>query len=374
MAKGTIIYMGSFELPDKNAAAYRVRNNGKIFNALGYRAVYLGVVRGEQFAGIRQSSYDADMYEEAYPVGTKQWIKHFFDTKNIEAVVARYPDTCMVICYNLPLATYKAIKKVLARRGIKTAFDCTEWNDFSAGALPKRVSKIIDEKQIHFRLHKACEDIMVISRIMEKQYQGANVLHLPPMIDTEDSIWHQTGISEDDTFTFCFAGFITYKEKLDAIISALSQIHVPQVRLWVIGTAKDEYLQEFPAHEALLQQDKRIIFTGKISHEETIRRILSCDCYVFIRESTRRNEAGFPTKFVESYTCGVPILSTNVSDIHEYKDDSVILLESTDEQSVLQAMQKIMQQKREKHALRQSFDYRNYIEPTRKWLEKALSC
>ena len=30
MEKGTVIYVGNFELPDKNAAAHRVMNNGKI--------------------------------------------------------------------------------------------------------------------------------------------------------------------------------------------------------------------------------------------------------------------------------------------------------------------------------------------------------
>ena len=49
MAKGTIIYMGNFALPDKNAAAHRVMINGKIFKDLGYRVAYLGVTRDESF-------------------------------------------------------------------------------------------------------------------------------------------------------------------------------------------------------------------------------------------------------------------------------------------------------------------------------------
>ena len=81
MAKGTIIYMGNFELPDKNASAHRVMNNGKIFKDLGYRVAYLGVSRDEVFAGIKQSKYCPDIYEEAYPCGMKQWVNHIFDTK-----------------------------------------------------------------------------------------------------------------------------------------------------------------------------------------------------------------------------------------------------------------------------------------------------
>ena len=92
MAKGTIIYMGIFELPDKNAAAHRVVNNGKVFTALGYRTAFLGTVKNESFSGIRQSDYNENIFEEAYPKGTKNWIHHLFDTKNIEAVAEKYPD------------------------------------------------------------------------------------------------------------------------------------------------------------------------------------------------------------------------------------------------------------------------------------------
>ena len=57
---------------------------------------------------------------------------------------------------------------------------------------------------------------------------------------------------------------------------------------------------------------------GRLSHRETVKYILGCNCYIFIRRSDKRNNAGFPTKFAESYTCGVPIITTDVSDVGEY--------------------------------------------------------
>ncbi len=41
--KKTIIYVGGFELPDKNAAAQRVLANAKIFRDLGYNVVLVGI-------------------------------------------------------------------------------------------------------------------------------------------------------------------------------------------------------------------------------------------------------------------------------------------------------------------------------------------
>ena len=37
---GTVIYVGNFEMPDKNAAAHRVLNNAKIFKELEYRVCF----------------------------------------------------------------------------------------------------------------------------------------------------------------------------------------------------------------------------------------------------------------------------------------------------------------------------------------------
>ena len=178
MQKGTILYMGNFELPDKNAAAHRVMNNSKIFRELGYNVAFLGTVRDERFDGIRRSDYDENIFEEAYPTGTKQWVKHIFDTTNILALAKHYDDVCFVIVYNTPFATFKAVKKAFSKEGIKVAYDCTEWNSFAEGSLPKRLYKKFDETQIRNRLYKKCDDIIVISKLMESKYKGANLLRL----------------------------------------------------------------------------------------------------------------------------------------------------------------------------------------------------
>ena len=39
----TIIYIGSFEMPDKNAAAHRVLNNARNLRELGFNVVFVGL-------------------------------------------------------------------------------------------------------------------------------------------------------------------------------------------------------------------------------------------------------------------------------------------------------------------------------------------
>lgn len=373
MNKGTILYMGNFELPDKSAAAHRVMNNGKIFAALGYRVVFLGSVRGESFRGIRQSSYDENIYEEAYPMGLKQWVSHIFDTRNIEAIAAKYDDICLIITYNVPMATYKAVKKVFAKKNIKVAYDCTEWNDFAEGSLPKRLYKQLDEKQIRTKLHKVCDDIIVISGLMEQQYHGNNLLKLPPLIDFDDSIWHQERNLHPDTFEFCFAGTVSNKESLDKVVLAFCQLDKPNARLRIIGLTKDEYIRAYPEQCEMVTSDERLLFMGYVSHEESVKHVLSSDCYIFIREKTRRNDAGFPTKFAEAYTCGVPIISTDVSDIKQYvSSHRVDIINDTIVETVKNAMQSMVNNNSGKHSdiLDNTFDYHNYIRETEEWINR----
>ena len=49
MSKGTILYVGGFELPDKNAAAHRVLSNGKAIRELGYDVVFVDIDKTLRF-------------------------------------------------------------------------------------------------------------------------------------------------------------------------------------------------------------------------------------------------------------------------------------------------------------------------------------
>ena len=44
----TIIYIGGFELPDKNAAAQRIIGNSYALKELGYEVIFLGVSKSKK--------------------------------------------------------------------------------------------------------------------------------------------------------------------------------------------------------------------------------------------------------------------------------------------------------------------------------------
>lgn len=374
MEKGTIIYVGAFEMPDKNAAAHRVSSIGKIFDILGFHTVFLGrAPENERFSGVRKSSFSDDVYEISAPGSTKEWIKYMLDTSAIKDVCGRCSDVRMIIMYDMPYFSFLAAESAFSKMGIKVVYDCAEWADVTEGSFLKRYYKKFDDMLIRRCLSGRADGIICISNMMKNAYKdNPNLLKLPPMVDVNDEIWHQEKIGHGDKFEFCFAGTIgSSKECIDGIIRAFSAVRSEKAALRIVGMTKDELCSVFP-QLSVEADDSRISFMGRLSHFDTIKYVLSCDCCIFIREQSRKNNAGFPTKFVEAYTCSVPIITTDTSDIKEYIDSlsKGIILSSTSEEKIKEAMELMIEEgkKNTSDALNKTFHYENYIDFTDSWL------
>ena len=371
--KGTIVYYGNFELPDKGASAHRVVNNGKIFQELGYRVVFLGTNQTEDyFEGIKQTSFDKNMFEECYPNTTKRWLKYVFDAANMDQLIKKLEDVKLVIAYNLPYFKFNNIKKLTKRLGISAVYDCTEWNGYAEGNIAKRLFKKIDLFQVKHFLASKADGMIVISKTMERYYQNKNIIRIPPLVDIEDAIWHQETEKKSDTFEFCYAGDLGIKEALDKVIIAFDKIHNENAILRIIGLEKRDVCERYPQLTAIVENEN-ILFMGRLSHKDTVNYVRNCDCYVFLRYDNPRNQAGFPTKFAEAYSCGVPIITTNVSDIDEHKNDRVIIIDSLKEDEILNAMDSIRNNKFKENKLNNTFDYRNYEKEIAEWLRRVLN-
>ena len=375
MAKGTVLYVGNFELPDKGASANRVVSNAKLFNSIGYQTVLLGVSKDKACTDIRplKNDFGLMMYERPYPVSMKMWLDHMYSAEYIKKMIKFHEDIVLVILYNMPFSALKAAKKVCKGKNIKVAYDCTEWADVTDGNAVKRFVKKRDEKLIRNKLADAADGLIVISSMMERQYQACKALvKLPPLVDVEDEIWHQQP-EKHEGFEFCFAGMLDgQKDSLDVIVHAFAKVCDEQTRLRIIGVTKDEFQSVYPgALDELNKCGDNIIFMGMQSHFDTIRYVLGCNCYIFIRPADTRNNAGFPTKFAEATTCGVPMIASKVSDVALFADENVVLIDSLNEGKIAEAMNKIKEQFETK-AINKTFDYRNYQGGLSQWTTEIL--
>lgn len=368
----TVIYAGNFELPDKNAAAHRVVNNAKLFRQLGFETVFLGVCRGEDYYdGIVKRDYgaDFDIYEQSYPFSSKQWAKQIFDTRHLKTLVQMYPRTVAVILYNTQYATLLAAKKTFSKMGISVLYDCTEWNGFTEGSLLKKTVKKLDSRMIETFLPRRADGLIIVSTEMRTRYGNKKpLLLLPPLVDTSEPIWRQP-TEAGQRFVFCYAGDPSNKDRLDLLLRAFSRLPADAAELRIVGLSADAYSEAQNA-DGWSVSPASVRFVGRLSHEDTVREILSCDCFVFLREPTRRNTAGFPTKFAEAYTCGVPIITTAVSDLPLYAGDDCIVLSDASEENVVGAMREMIARRNASRCLREAFDYGNFADDCSRWLER----
>ena len=370
--KGTVIYYGGFALPDKSASANRVVSNGKLLEALGYKTIFLGACYDAKHSELWQIS--ENMFEEPHPKASKEWIKQILSFSNLKKLADECENLKLVLLYNVPFITLVVAKQYFSKMGIEVAYDCTEWTQFTEGSLLKKSFKYADEFFVRRFAHKIADKMIVISKMMEKAYSSdKRILRLPPLVDINDEMWHQPTYKDKKLFTFCFSGFPEgKKDSLDKVVEAFKKLNQVNTELKIVGVSEKDFINLYP--EIKIAGYKNIEFLGKQSHKASIKNILSCDCYIFIRTSDRRNNAGFPTKFVESFTCGVPIITTDVSDIKEYIDfsDGSVLLENCEIEKIRKSMEDVLKkEKPEKTScLRTEFHYENYKDKAELWLEQ----
>jgi glycosyltransferase involved in cell wall biosynthesis len=106
---------------------------------------------------------------------------------------------------------------------------------------------------------------------------------------------------------------------------------------------------------------------------------------MIVRPQDRFANAGFPTKFVESLSLGVPVMANGTSDIAEFlRDgrDGYLLYEPTAaavEHAIMRAWQRTTDEKMQMRSAawmrsRECFDYRRHAAELAEFVQGAQSC
>lgn len=336
MSKGTIIYVGGFELPDKNAAAHRVLSNGKIFRELGYDVVFIDVDQLLNFKSDILNTFKKvqgfDCYSVPYPKDKLEWLKYLINISYIKIINNKYKNISIIVAYNYPSIALNNLKKYCKKNNIKLVADCTEWYSTEGTSLLYKLIKGLDTFFRMRFIHKQMDGLIVISRYLENYYrQVRNVIFIPPLVDVYEEKWKMTNVKEkerlknDNTLRLAYSGSPgKNKDKINYIIDSVYKFkHNENFRLDIVGINKVQFLKYYPSYDQKIKAlENRIKFWGQLSHADSLNILKSADYSIFIREKSRLTMAGFPTKFVESVSCGVPVITTDTSDLKEFFTDS----------------------------------------------------
>lgn len=316
--ENNIFYIGGFELPDKNAAAHRVKSVGKILNELGFKVRYIGITKESRIA-----QKNVDYISLPYPTKKIHWLKYWFSFSDIKQILDNQTNIRAIICYNLPSFIYYKVIKYCKKNNIKVIGDITEWYD------DKRIIKYLDTEVRMNYLNYKVDGLICISSLLNNFYrEKVKTILIPPLMV---SYFKEKDLKFKNGIHLIYSGTIGInKDRLDYIIKSFVKANCNNLFLHVVGIDIETFNEVYD--EKIIKDNNNIIFHGRVSHEESINLVLKSHFQLVIRDKTKANDAGFPTKFVESISCGTPVISTDISDIrkHVIEGDLGYIIENPD--------------------------------------------
>lgn len=374
------LYVGGFQLPDKNAAAHRVLGIAKILNELGCEVVFLDIDETIENDVLSEMHIEAGFttYSQRRPAGTKEWMQYIMNPLHVEHILNKYDDWAGVIAYNYPAMALHKLKQICHKYGIKVFADCTEWYQLEYVKSARDIALTIDT---FFRMRivqKKLDGMIGISHFLGDYYKKhLPTIVLPPLVDKTEKKWNKNGMgSFEDTVSLAYVGSPGVpgqtKDKLIEIIRTICKADW-NVKLNIVGISKEEYCSYYPEVEKVIKDKNNIVFFGRMTHLDALEIIKLSDYTIFYREVSKVSTAGFPTKFVESVSCGTPVITNRTSDLHLYiqNEKNGVLLENNDFEKQLFSFLKDVSLIEEKNVEVEveKFDYRNYVSEVKGWLD-----
>lgn len=351
-----ILYIGGFEMPDKNAAAQRVLSIAKALKEKGYETFFYGITQEHKFSGV----VDGFTYEAcSHPSDTIAWFKYALGKGVIDYIKKKAPD--YVFLYNYPAVAQERVISFCKKNGIKTVGDITEW--YRSTSFPKRV-----DTWLRMRVsNKHLDGIIAISRYLANYYKGSKLIQLPPLVDKKEEKWNITQAErQDEKIHLVYIGTGSIKDRLDKIINGIRQAGVDKFHLDVIGINVEQYNKIYGQSFGCNNLD--VEFHGRLPHKEAMKYLKNADFQIFFRDFIRVNNAGFPTKFVESMSAGIPVITNRISNIDDYIKSGAnsFMIEHPEEGEICEVLKLVSTLSRDEieniksKCLKEEFDYRKY--------------
>lgn len=367
-----IIYTGVFAEPENNAAGKRVYGISLILESLGFDVLIVGKTQNPNYSGRKE--YTDHISFESYPeygrVKYKEYVAHL--KKVIEE--QKEKPVC-IIRYGAPgLSIFdNEVLKLAHGMGIKVIADVADWLSSDGGNIVFNVIKTLDtylEKAVY---NNKSDGVIAISSYLGSYYKKKvkNVVIIPPIAPE-----YKTNTAVNDVIQIMYAGVPfrmglkvkdvhKIKDRLDVVISTLVEVYkrgFQNFKFKIYGITKEQYLVAFPEQEMILSEiGNAIEFFGRKSMAEIQYELTQSDFSILLREVTRGTTAGFPTKVVESMSCGTPMITTRTSDLSSYIEDGKngFLVSIDDKEKLVKKLSEIINSKNEEIKILKDNCYKN---------------
>lgn len=351
-SKGIVLYIGGFELPDKNAAAQRVIGIAKGLKELGYTVCFFNSVKQSSSFHEKKKYFGFECYENT----RESNIDYLVTAKTCISNIIRVNPN-IVIAYNYPGFALDRIRKYCAANNIQCYADATEWYQAKDGSFVYRIIKSIDTFYRMRIVQKKLDGVIAISKFLYNYYNNSTrTVLIPPTIDITDEKWKVSVEDKMDGISFVYAGSPSVqKECLDIIVEAIEQVSsIQNICLNILGITEEQFKQMYGLKKRI---SKRIVFWGRVDHKKAIEIIKQSDWSIIIRDNNRVVQAGFPTKLVESISCGTPVIINKFSNVEDYLKECDCFFTKADklDETLMEACKIV------KNPDQKMFDFHHYI-------------
>ena len=386
-----IIYIGAFRLPNLDAAAPRVLNNAKAFRALGHDVSFIswgGAYRKENLCKDGKYRVCGFEYRISGDLPLRGSIIERIETKLFRGqksikILKSMPKPDLIIIYNAVNSFSKRMIKYCKKNGIKLANDVNEWYDNNELHLTDILPNYINMTHTQHKIRNK----IVISSFLNNYYTESNNVIIPPLCDPEETKWSATVEDERvkpfDGITLIYAGNPAKKDCIHSVINAVNTLanEGKAIRFLILGITREAYMKQHAQSLLNTILHENVLFLGCVSQDLVPASYKKADFMVLLREPNRKSMAGFPTKFAESMTSGVPVITNSTSDLNKYVVDGKtgFMVEGYDYNSVLFTLKySVLTIKKEdindmKSYVRKSngaFDWRNRVNDFKMFLDK----
>lgn len=353
-----ILYIGGFQLPDKNAAALRVMANAKAFRECGYKVVFVNALTETNLEAGYWTEYEGF---KCYEYKRESQNQYLLSCKRIIALLNECKVN-IVVAYNYPAIALNHLRKYCKKRKIRCIADVTEWY-VPTGSLIFRLVKGFDTEFRMRYVQPRLDGVIAISEYLYQYYKNkVKTVKIPPLVDLEENKWNIPTNIKHEGIKLIYAGSPSLqKEKLNFIVNTIEKANsLIKLHLDILGVTEEQFNKMY----GYKYNGQRVSFWGRVSNEQVIKMTKEADWTIILRENNKVVKAGFPTKVVESISCGTPVIANKFSNITEYLDgEKGILLNSIEEfnDNLISNLQKHRIELSEKEI----FHYINFVEHIR---------
>jgi glycosyltransferase involved in cell wall biosynthesis len=322
-----VAYVGPFPYPGGAAASRRVLGVAESLSLAGFDVVVAsGASESPEAAGqlIQQGEHISwchlhERVAEHWPRALRRFRYALMGGRTVEWLAAQPRPPAAVILYSGYTPYLQRLLPWCRRNRVRLLFDAVEWYE------PEhRWGYLVSPYQWNIewamrRLIPRADGVIAISRYLADYYveRGLPVAIVPPTT----SVIAPGPWQPDARLRLCYAGNPGHKDDLGAVLRAVARVAAQgaPIQLTVAGPTRSQVmglLGESGEHPIPWLRTP-----GMLSHADVQLLVGSSDFSILARQRCRVSQAGFPTKFVESFASGTPVIANLTSDLHQHLRD-----------------------------------------------------